>query len=178
MAMFTRSLQGSETAIRVQRLRPSPNAVGFGVFLVLCAVAGVVGSAFADTGAGSWYDGIDKPSFTPPTWVFPPMWGVLYAAMAFGAWRVWRRIGPEPDRSRALVVFGVQLLLNALWTPVFFGAESPYLGLLVVAALWLAVLAMVLTFAPVDPVAAVVNVPYLLWVSFAFVLNGVIAVMQ
>jgi tryptophan-rich sensory protein len=97
--------------------------------------------------------------------------------MAYAAWRVWRRIGPEPDRSRALVVFGVQLLLNGLWAPVFFGAEAPWLAMLVIAALWIAVLAMLLTFAPVDPFAAVLTVPYLVWVTYAAVLNAAIILM-
>jgi tryptophan-rich sensory protein len=182
MAAYTRSLPGDA---RTEQLEVdtrdawwrSVNLWAFVGFLVVCEGVGIVGAMFTDTASGSWYDRLDKPPFTPPGWVFPVAWTSIYALMAYGAWRVWRRIGPEPDRSRALVVFGVQLLLNALWTPVFFGAQSPELAMLVIAGLWIAVLGMVLTFAPVDPLAATLNVPYLLWVTFAAVLNAAIVLM-
>jgi benzodiazapine receptor len=176
MASVARSMTPAETV--TERRRLPVNLVAFFVFLLVCEGAGLIGALFTDTGAGSWYDTLEKPPFNPPSWVFAPVWTVLYALMAYGAWRVWRRIGPEPDRSRALVVFGAQLLLNALWTPVFFGAESPLLAMLVISALWLGVLAMLLTFAPVDPIAALVNVPYLAWVTFAAALNAGILILQ
>jgi tryptophan-rich sensory protein len=177
MAAFTRSIPvDARTEQQHQVANPpwwrSVNARALAGFLVVCQGVGLVGAWYTDTGPGSWYDQLEKPSFTPPGAAFPIVWTILYALMAYGAWRVWRRIGPEPDRSRALLVFGVQLLLNGLWAPVFFGAQSPELGMLVIAALWLAVLGMVLTFAPVDPLAAALNVPYLGWVTFAAVLNG------
>jgi tryptophan-rich sensory protein len=183
MAMFTRSLPGEtlpldDVSASAPRRRVPVNAIALAGFLVVCQGVGVVGALYTDTSRGSWYDGLEKPPFMPPSWAFPVAWTAIYALLALGAWRVWRRIGPEPDRSRALVVFGVQLLLNALWTPIFFGAESPELALLVIAALWIAVLAMVLTFAPVDPLAALVNVPYLGWVTFAAVLNAAIIFLQ
>jgi tryptophan-rich sensory protein len=163
---------------RVARPRVSVNAIALVLFVVVCEGVGLVGAIYTDTEPGSWYDGLDKPPFAPPSWVFAPVWTALYALMAFGAWRVWRRSGPEPDRSRALVVFGAQLLLNALWVPVFFGSQTPLLAMLVIASLWLAVLGMLVTFAPVDPWAAVMNVPYFLWVTFAAALNAGIVVLQ
>jgi translocator protein len=174
MAMFTRVLERPEATTRVTspRWRPSVNAVVLSLFLVVCEAAAVVAAMFEDTGPNSWYAGLDKPPFAPPSWLLTPAWGAFYAVMALAAWRVWRRLGPEPDRSRALVVFGVQLLLSAVWMPVFFGAQSPYLSLLVVAALWLAALATVLTFAPVDPWSAVMNLPYLAFVTLAAVFNA------
>jgi translocator protein len=186
MAMFTRSIEPREGATieraptdeRAVGWRLSTNAMVLIAFVVLCEAAGVVGAMFTETGPDSWYAGLDKPAFNPPSWVFAPVWTVLYALMGFGAWRVWRRLGPEPDRSRALVVFGVQLLLNALWTPIFFGAEAPYLSMLVITALWLAVLGMLLTFAPVDPFAAVLNLPYFGWVTFAVAINAGILILQ
>jgi tryptophan-rich sensory protein len=153
------------------------NAIALVLFVVVCEAVGVVGSTFTDTSPGSWFDQLEKPSFMPPNWAFPVAWTTLYAVMAYAAWRVWRRRGPEPDRSRALVVFGTQLLLNGLWAPVFFGAQAPWIAMLVMAGLWIAVLAMLLTFAPVDPLAAVLTVPYLAWVTFAAALNAAIILM-
>jgi tryptophan-rich sensory protein len=185
MAMFTRSLtrearsaQQGDAAPGAHRWHVSANALALAAFVLVCASAGLAGAMYTDTSSGSWYDRLDKPPFMPPSWAFPVAWTTIYALMALGAWRVWRRIGPEPDRSRALVVFGAQLLLNALWAPVFFGAQSPELGMLVIAALWIGVLSMILTFAPVDPLAATINVPYLGWVTFAAVLNAAIVVLQ
>jgi tryptophan-rich sensory protein len=182
MAAFTRSLTGDARTEQLEVAASSAwwrsvNLWALVSFVVVCEGVGVVGAMFTETGPGSWYDGLHKPPFTPPGWAFPLAWTTIYALMAYGAWRVWRRIGPEPDRSLALVVFGLQLLLNALWTPVFFGAQSPELAMLVIAVLWIAVLGMVLTFAPVDPLAAALNVPYLLWVTFAAVLNAAIVVL-
>jgi translocator protein len=185
MAMYTRSIPGEpglagvdESTTLASALRRRTNALALVAFLVVCQGAGLIGAAYTDTGHGSWYEALEKPAFMPPTWAFPVAWTLAYTLMAYGAWRVWRRIGPEPDRSRALLVFGAQLLLNGLWAPVFFGAQSPWLAMVVIAALWIAVLAMVLTFAPVDPLAAVLNVPYFGWVGFAAVLNAAIILMS
>ena len=176
MALTTPTMPRQGTATRRRHI--STNAIAFVLFLLVCEGVGLVGALFVETGSASWYARLDKPGFSPPSWMFAPVWTALYALMALGAWRVWRRLGPEPDRSRALVIFGAQLLLVALWAPVFFGAESPTLGMLVIAALWLAVLAMLVTFAPVDPLAAVLNVPYFGWVTFAAVLNAGILLLQ
>lgn len=183
MAMFTssltdepRTLDGSSST--ATRWHVSTNALALAGFLLVCEGVGLIGALATDTSPGSWYDGLEKPSFMLPSWVSAVVATVLYALMALGTWRVWRRIGPEPDRSRALVVFGAQLLLNSLWAPIFFGAQSPELAMLVIAALWIAVLAMVLTFAPVDPLAATINVPYLGWVTFVAVVNASIIFLQ
>jgi benzodiazapine receptor len=179
MTTFTRSLEGRDAATQAAatRWRPSANAVALTVFLVVCEAAAVVGALFAETGTDSWYAGLDKPSFAPPSSLLTPVWAATHAVMALAAWRVWRRLGPEPDRSRALVVWGVQLLLSALWMPVFFGAQAPYLSMLVVSALWLAALAVVLTFASVDPWSAVMNLPYIALVTYASACNAAIILM-
>jgi benzodiazapine receptor len=180
MTTFTRSLEGRDAATQAAatRWRPSANAVALTVFLVMCGAAALAGALFAETGTDSWYADLDKPSFTPPASFLTPVWAAMYAVMALAAWRVWRRLGPEPDRSRALVVWGVELLLSALWMPIFFGAQAPYLSMLVVSALWLAALAVVLTFASVDPWSAVMNLPYLAVVTYASVWNAAIILMQ
>jgi tryptophan-rich sensory protein len=120
---------------------------------------------------GEWYAGLEKPVFNPPGWVFGPVWSVLYALMGISAWLVWRRVGFRGS-GWALPLFLVQLALNAAWTPAFFGLHAPGLGLLIIIALWLAILATLLAFWKHSRAAALLLVPYLAWVSFATVLNA------
>ncbi len=122
-------------------------------------------------GPGEWYESLNKPSWNPPGWLFGPVWTVLYLMMAVAAWRVWRRGGWAPQ-GRALRWYLLQLLLNAAWTPVFFGLKNPGLGLVVILLLWLAIFLTQRQFAKVDRIAAVLLVPYGFWVSFATVLNA------
>lgn len=120
---------------------------------------------------GAWYAALEKPSWNPPSWVFGPVWTLLYILMAVAAWRVWR-IGGWKARSRELGAYLMQLALNAAWTPLFFGLQRPGLALvdivmLLAAACWTALL-----FKRVDRLAAGLLVPYLAWLSFATLLNA------
>lgn len=133
-------------------------------FLGLVIAASVTGAVFRP---GVWYERLDKPAWTPPDWLFPVAWFVLYILMAYGAWRVWAHAGIGP----AVGLWGLQLVLNAGWSVVFFGIRSPLLALFEVSALWLAIAATIIAFAAVDAVAAGVLIPYLVWVSFAAALN-------
>ncbi len=143
--------------------------------IVACAVslsAGLIGS-FVTPGAGvrEWYATIEKPTFTPPGWVFGPVWTTLYLLTGVAAFLVWQK----GLRSRAVRValgwFVVQLVLNALWSPVFFGLHRIDLALVVVILLWAAIVVTIYRFFRVSRPAALLLVPYLLWVSFATVLN-------
>ncbi len=140
-----------------------------GLAALLCAA---VVAAAAGTGIlfqpGTWYAGLIKPVGTPPDIAFPIAWTLLYVAMAVAAWLVWRVRGVGP----ALWLFGIQLTLNALWSPVVFGAHRLDLGLLVIAALWLALAATLRVFAHARPLAAGLLAPYLLWVTYAAYLNA------
>jgi benzodiazapine receptor len=147
-------------------------------FLVLCEAAGLLGVPFTARGSASWYDRLDKPPFNPPSWVFGPVWTTLYALMAVSAWLVWRSHAVPPLRREALTVFAVQLVLNAVWTPIFFGAEHAGIALVVIVAMLLAIVAMIAMFGRVDRRAAWLNAPYLAWVSFATVLNASIVVLN
>jgi tryptophan-rich sensory protein len=138
--------------------------VGF-VVLTL-SVAALSGAATADT-VRSWYPSINKPSWTPPSWLFGPVWTLLYLMMAVAAWLVWRQAG----WGGALVMFGVQLLLNALWSPLFFGWQQIGWAFVDIVALWLAILATTILFWQVVPAAGILFLPYLAWVSFATALN-------
>ena len=118
----------------------------------------------------AWYGSLVKPSWSPPAWLFGPVWTLLYLLMAVAAWLVWREGGWTKQR-RPLALYCAQLVLNAAWTPLFFGLRQPGLALAGIALLWCAILATLLTFAPVQKLAAWLLAPYLAWVSFATALN-------
>ncbi len=142
------------------------------VSLVACLAAGAIGSIFTRSAITTWYAALEKPPFTPPNWLFAPVWTLLYIMMGAAAFLVWRR-GLKNQKVRiALIVFLVQLVLNALWSVVFFGLESPFFALIVILVLWIAILATVIFFFRISKVASVLMWPYLLWVSFAAVLNA------
>lgn len=143
------------------------SALGFVGWLVLAFSAAALGGLFPP---GDWYARLQKPSWNPPNWVFGPVWTALYTLMAVAAWRVWRR-GGFGTRRRELVVFLVHLVLNALWSPCFFGLHSPALGLAEIVLLWGALVATLVLFWRVDRLAGALFVPYLAWVSFAAFLN-------
>jgi benzodiazapine receptor len=140
--------------------------------VVLCMLAGFIGSIFTTPKIGGWYAGIAKPSFNPPNWLFGPVWTALYMMMAIALYLVWRKGLAAKGVKVALAVFIVQLALNTLWSYAFFGAQSPLAGLVVIVALWSMIAASIAAFAPISRAAAVLLVPYILWVSFASILNA------
>ena len=145
--------------------RAHPVAAAF-VFLLLVIGAASTG---AFVGPGAWYDALVKPSWNPPAWVFGPVWTTLYLMIAAAGWLVWRR---GAEGRTALLFWGVQLALNAVWTLLFFGLHRPGWALLDIAALGLSILAFVWTAWPASRAAALLFVPYLLWVGFATALNA------
>lgn len=116
---------------------------------------------------GEWYDSLQKPAWNPPAWIFGPVWTVLYLTMAVAAWLAWRKA----KSGRVLVPYFIQLALNAAWTPVFFALRQPGWAMAVIVALWLAILLTIRAFRQASPVSAWLMLPYLLWVTFAAVLN-------
>lgn len=142
--------------------------------ILICQGAGVLGVLTTDTGDSPWYRLLRKPRFTPPSWVFGPVWTLLYLMMGVALHRLWRRRDRRAGRV-ALGFFVVQLVLNAAWTPVFFGARSLRGGLVVIVALWAAIAATIVARWRASRLAAVLLVPYWVWVSFATVLNASIA---
>ncbi|MEZ0212836.1 MAG: TspO/MBR family protein [Xanthobacteraceae bacterium] len=148
------------------------------VALGLCLGVGALGSLATTPKIPTWYAGLAKPSFTPPDAAFPLVWTLLYIAMAITLWRLWDRFEPSPTRTRALRAFGVQLALNALWSPVFFGLEAIGWALAVILALWVAIAATIAATWPLDRLGAVLLAPYLVWVSYATALNLAILTMN
>ena len=142
--------------------------------LALNLAVGALAGAVTRPAVASWYPTLHKPGFTPPDWLFAPVWTVLYLAMAVAAWRVWRVLGDSTPRRLALRAYSAQLLLNFLWSFAFFGAHSPLAGLLVIAALAAAILWTIAAFRRLDRVAALLLLPYLAWVAYAALLNGAI----
>jgi tryptophan-rich sensory protein len=141
------------------------------LFVVGCELVGIVGALTTVTGEGSWYQGLEKPPFNPPGWVFGPVWTVLYALMGLAAFRVWREGTERRDVRTALGLFVAQLVLNGVWTPVFFGAESIVGGAVVIVALLVLLALTVRAFFRISRAAGWLLVPYLLWVAFATALN-------
>ncbi len=141
------------------------------VCIVACLAAGAIGFVFTRNAIPTWYAALEKPPFNPPNWLFAPVWTLLYILMGVAAFLVWRK-GLENRQVRtALIVFLVQLILNALWSVVFFGLELPLYGFIVIVFLWLAILLTVLKFYRISLASSVLLWPYLLWVTFAAVLN-------
>ena len=143
------------------------DVLGFMTFIVACAAAAAPGMKFRP---GAWYAVLRKPAWTPPDWVFPVVWTVLYFMIAIAGWLVWTGAGSQ-DAVLPLVVFGLQLVFNALWSALFFGLRLPGYAFADLVLLWLAILATILLFLPLHPVAAWMLLPYLLWVAFAGALN-------
>ncbi len=140
--------------------------------LLVCVAAsftpGVIGSRFEP---GAWYATIEKASLTPPGWVFPVVWPVLYLMMGIALWRFLESEAPSRARALGVTLFGAQLVLNGLWSYLFFGLHRPGLALVEIAMLWLTIAAVIAVFARHARGAALLLVPYLAWVAFATYLN-------
>lgn len=145
------------------------SAVALLVSLLAVALAAGVGGLAAGSSAED-YGQLQQPAWAPPSWVFGPTWTLLYALMAVAAWLVWRG-GPDAGSRRALVVYAVQLVLNAAWTPLFFGLGCRGVALIEISALWIAVVATVLLFWQRNVLAGALLLPYLAWSTFAWALN-------
>lgn len=141
------------------------------VIAALVFITATIGSRATIPNIPEWYEGLIKPSFNPPNWIFGPVWTLLYALMTYAAWRVLGRPEAQHDLVKLAFIFILQLFFNALWSIVFFGMHNPTVGLLVVVCLEVSVIVMILAFAKYDRVAALTQLPYAAWVAFASLLN-------
>ncbi|MFB6107579.1 MAG: TspO/MBR family protein [Haloplanus sp.] len=157
---------------RVRRLPRERAALSLLLAVLAVELVGAAGSLFTARGLATWYGTLRRPALAPPNWVFGPVWTTLFALIGVAVWLVWRRATTEPGRVRvAFAVFLVHFAANLAWSAAFFGARSIALGLAVIAALWLLIVATIWAFGRVDRRAAALLVPYLLWVTFAAYLN-------
>ena len=141
-------------------------------FVIGCEAVGLLAGWATQTSVTTWYPTLVKPWFTPPNWLFAPVWTLLYAMMGVAAFLVWRTGADRASVRGALGWFGLQLALNAAWSFAFFGARSPGLGLVVIGVLWAALAWTTDRFFRLHAVAGALLIPYLLWVSYAAALNG------
>ncbi len=137
------------------------------VFILAVMLVASSGAVFKP---GAWYRTLTKPSWTPPDWVFPAGWTLLYVLIAIAGWRVWERLALEAA-VLPMAVYALQLVLNAGWSAIFFGLKRPDWAFAELACLWLAIVANIVVFHPIDPLAAALLLPYLAWVTFAGALN-------
>jgi tryptophan-rich sensory protein len=136
-------------------------------FVAACFLAAMTGALFRP---GEWYERLKKPAWRPPNRLFAPVWTILYLMIAISGWLVWREAG-FTGAALPLAVYALKLLLNAAWTPLFFGLHRPDLGFVDIVLLWLSIVATIMLFVPISFGAALLLVPYLAWVTFATALN-------
>ncbi len=138
--------------------------------IILCQLAGLLGSFFTTPAIPTWYQTLNKPIFTPPNWIFAPAWISLFILMGISLFMVWQR-QDHPQSKAPFIFFFVQLILNIFWSAAFFGLRSLILGLMDIILLWIAILLMILNFLKISKAAGLLLLPYLFWVSFAALLN-------
>jgi benzodiazapine receptor len=135
--------------------------------IVICLLAGLIGSIFTAPAVPTWYATLTKPALTPPAWLFGPVWTVLFILMGIALYLVWRKGWEQKDVQVATAIFAVQLALNVLWSYFFFGLQVPFLALIEIVLLWVAVCITIGAFYRVSIPATALLLPYLLWVTFA-----------
>lgn len=139
--------------------------------IVLCLATGIIGAVFTASSVENWFILIEKPAFSPPPWVFSPVWTILYILMGISLYLVWEKGLQNPGVKSGILIFGIQLFLNLLWSLLFFGLKSPYYAFIEIILLWFAILLTILQFRKISKTASYLLIPYILWVSFASVLN-------
>lgn len=153
------------------------NFIRFIVSVGICELVGVLGALYTTPNIGTWYVFLAKPALTPPAWVFGPVWTILYFLTGVALFLVWSSFakaseGREKGNTRtAIGIFVIQLILNILWSIIFFGSQSSFPGFIAIVSLWLAVIATIMAFGKISRAAAWILVPYLFWVTFAGYLN-------
>lgn len=152
-------------------------AIKFITSVAVSFAAAAVGSLATIPNIPTWYAALDKPFFSPPNWVFGPVWTVLYLLMGISLYLVWTA-QYKKSKKAAYTLFGVQLTLNALWSLVFFGLHAPWAGVLIIVLLLASIVATMRLFWPISKPAAYLLLPYIAWVSFATALNTAVALLN
>ena len=147
------------------------------IAVLICQLAGIIGSFFTAGSVSGWYATLVRPEFSPPNWIFAPVWITLYTLMGISLYLVWK----EKDKQNitpALLVFFAQLVLNSVWSIIFFGLQSPFHAFIIIIFLWVLIAGSIYFFYPISKTAAYLLIPYILWVSFAAILNYYIWVLN
>jgi tryptophan-rich sensory protein len=147
------------------------NILKFIVAIVVPQLAGFIGAFFTMSAIPVWYAGLAKPFLSPPAWIFGPVWTTLFLLMGIAAFLIWRKGLEYAGVKTALAIFFFQLVLNTLWSIIFFGLKNPGVAFIEIVIMWLAILATIISFYKISKPAAYLLIPYLLWVSFASYLN-------
>ena len=143
------------------------------LLLLLPLTVGAVSGYFSVSAIGSWYSTLNKPSWNPPSWIFGPVWTVLYLVMGYSSFRIAEKEKTK-QRNKALAIYAVQLFFNFWWSILFFSMHQIGIALVEIIILWILIVVMILNFRRVDTLSAFLNIPYLLWVSFASILTATI----
>lgn len=141
------------------------------IAVLVCQMAGVIGSVFTMPSIGTWYADLNKPWFTPPNFVFGPVWITLYTLMGISLYWVWQKGASKGNVRSALLAFFGQLVINAVWSIVFFGLQSPFYGLVLIMFMWALILLTMVMFYRIEKRAGLILVPYIAWVTIATLLN-------
>jgi translocator protein len=147
------------------------NIIKFIICLLIPQAVGGIGSLFTMTSVSTWFAGLNKPSFNPPGWIFGPVWTILYLMMGIALFLVWKHGFQRQDVRCAVGLFSIQLTLNLAWTFLFFYLKMPLAAFVEIIILWISILITTIAFIRISKTAGILLVPYLLWVSFASVLN-------
>lgn len=140
----------------------------FIISILVCQLAAVIGSLFTAKSVTNWYPDLIKPSFNPPSWLFAPVWTILFILMGISLYLVWNS---KMNNKTAIIIFAIQLILNILWSILFFGLHFPLYAFIEIIVLWIFILLTIIKFYSISPTAAYLLIPYILWVSFAAILN-------
>jgi tryptophan-rich sensory protein len=150
------------------------NPIKLIISLVICQLAGIIGSLFTMSKIPTWYMTISKPELAPPNWIFGPVWTTLFILMSIALYLVWKQGTNRKDVKIALYIFGTQLILNVLWSIIFFGLENPGSAFVEIISLWISILLSIIYFYKISKPASYLLIPYITWVSFASYLNFMI----
>ena len=147
------------------------NALRFLVSILICLLAGGLGTIFTISAIPTWYVHLNKPFFSPPNYLFAPVWTTLYILMGISLYLIWKNGTKTKKIREAIYLFGVQLVLNAIWSPIFFGAKNIFLALAVIILMWIYIVKTIVSFSKINKLASYLLYPYIAWVSFATILN-------
>ncbi|MFH1656359.1 MAG: TspO/MBR family protein [Candidatus Nealsonbacteria bacterium] len=148
------------------------------ISILICQGAGLIGSIFTSPAISTWYVTFKKPSFNPPNWIFAPVWILLFLLMAISLYLIWDRGLKDKKIKIAIFLFSIQLILNIFWSILFFGLQSPFYAFIEIIILWLIILLTIISFYKISKISAYLLFPYILWVSFALILNFSILILN